>query len=99
VRAKLEFSKQEIKLAGKELTKYSASLAIRTVQIRKKNTFNFILKFAWMANSSKNNLQQMLEGRGWGGKCGGMWVDRNPHSFLVVQPLWKSVSETLKKLK
>ena len=86
-----EFSPEELRMAEKHLKKCSTSLVIREIQI--KTTLRFHLtpvRIAKIKNSGDSNCWQGCGERGallrysWGCK--------------MVQPLWKSVWQFLKKL-
>ena len=78
-------------MAEKHLKKYSASLVIRDMQIKASLIFNLTpVRMAKMKNSGDNRCWQGCGERGRFLHC---WWD-----CKLVEPLWKSVYQSLRKL-
>jgi hypothetical protein len=93
LRTKQEFSPEEYQMAEKHLKKCSATLIIREMQI--KTTLRFYLTPDRMAKIKK---KKSVDSRCWQG-CGERGILLHCWwNCKLVQPLWKSVRQFLRKL-
>jgi hypothetical protein len=86
-----EFSPEEYRMAEKHLKNCLASLIIRDMEI--KTTLRFLLTPVRMAKIKNSGDSRCLRGCGERGTLLNCWWD-----CMLVQPLWKSVCWSFRKL-